>query len=226
MQDFKMNEKTESSDLMEKDVISYLVKHKKEWLRPSSIARQAGQNRDLQYNFYAIERFLKQLFLSKNSINGERVERSKINSAQTRYRLDPPSEEADTICCECCHEEIRVHLWEEAVCPRCNTTYRLMKDPDCVHMLAEGLVKKDFGWSLLGGVGILTELMEIYEPFIRELLAQIFRPQTPNQQTPEHIGDVEHSPQAPLAPKYTYDGSRPVETFCQRDPNGEIIYRL
>ncbi|HUW48603.1 MAG TPA: hypothetical protein VMW36_07665 [Patescibacteria group bacterium] len=46
------------------------------------------------------------------------------------------------------------------------------------------------------------------------------------QRAPDPVGDVQHSPGAPLVPKYTYVGSRPVETFCQRDPNGETIYRF
>jgi len=40
-----------------------------------------------------------------------------------------------------------------------------------------------------------------------------------NAQAPDPVGDVQHSPQAPLAPKYAYDGE-------DRDSSKGIVYRL
>jgi len=173
-----MNENPpEFSDLMERDVVSYLMRHRKEWLSPSTIAREAGMEHDLQYNFYRVKRFLEGLFRSKWAINGERVEHTKIKSTRSRYRWDPPGVQANTIRCEVCHEDIEIRPWEEAVCTKCNITYRLMKDPDYTHMIAEGLVKKDLDWIFLGAVGVFNELMEMLDPLIKEWLKQTFKPQ-------------------------------------------------
>jgi len=40
-----------------------------------------------------------------------------------------------------------------------------------------------------------------------------------NAQAPDPVGDVQHSPQAPLAPKYAYDSE-------DRDSSKGIVYRL
>lgn len=82
-------------DLMEKDVVAYLVEHRKEWLSPSTIAREAGSERGITYNYYRVNKFLKWLHAKKVIIkwDGEGwVERVSYKGKRIKYRIDPPGE--------------------------------------------------------------------------------------------------------------------------------------
>ena len=82
---------------MEKDVVDYLVEHRKERLSPSTIAREAGSKRGVTYNYYRVNNFLKRLHAKKIIIkwDGEGwVERASYKGKRVKYWIDPPGEDS------------------------------------------------------------------------------------------------------------------------------------
>lgn len=85
--------------------------------------------------------------------------------------------------------------------------------------MAESMFGRDGSLELLQGAAAFLRSPEC--DAVLKGIVSLFMNQ--NAQAPDPVGDVQHSPQAPLAPKHTLD-SGPVGKFV--GPNGEITYRL